>query len=476
MLSKKLIASLGVAVCQQSNYLKLEKTQRHRKLKIHDSFDVQSSDDSLSVDSCTSYDSDSSLSQSSHSTTTCDLECEDDVQQWSRGYDMAKEDQITNQAKTLQSELNELKQRVYKKTFLDTLRKKDDERRMEELESQLKVLHTQPKGTSTHFTKVDHDECAHCGIVGMVHINVHRCIKHCMACHRETPVEHFFETTGTNLMTTNPGRYTRRGHFISTLKRIQAKRPVKLPPTLLGEVKQYYQTHFQAHSPKDVKYKLMKQVLKALGYNNKKEKGDYTEHIMAIYCQLTGRNPPRWTIQEEQTLIRDFDDLDMVFERACYELGEERNNWLSYELTIYQLCIKNGYDNMKEWLGILKGTGTRRRQENIMKRMFELRGWKFKPLKLDHTEQSTLEKNDHMGIHTKPQMNGSEPAILDMFTFLAEYKQIMNTSPTKMSIEDHKMSTDEDTGIVQVSKKCKKRKLKKRKKAVCRKKKKHEHF
>ena len=473
MLSRKLIASLGVDLCEHANHLTLAKTQRQRKLKIHDAFEVQSSEDSMSVDSCTSYDSDSSLSRSSHSTRTCEDDVDDAIEQWSHGYDVAKDGQTSDHVNYLQLEMDELKKKVYQPTFLDSLRKKDDERRMEEIQRQLKSLRTQPRAPNKPFSNIDHNECSHCGIVGMVHINVHRCIKHCMACHRETPVEHFFETTGTNLMTTNPGRYTRRGHFISTLKRIQAKRPVKLPPTLLGEVKQYYQTHFQAKAPKDIEWKSMKPVLKALGYNNKKEKGDYTEHIMAIYCQLTGRNPPRWTIQEEQTLIRDFDDLDMVFEQACYDLGEERNNWLSYELTIYRLCIKNGYDNMKEWLGILKGPGTRRRQENIMKRMFELRGWPFKPLNFDEAEQqdSGLGKNAPSGFYAKTAING-QPTIVDMFTFLEQNKDTIQKTPSTMSIKDHIMSTDEED--ISYNKKHKKRKLRKRKKTATRKKKKHQ--
>lgn len=215
----------------------------------------------------------------------------------------------------------------------------------------------------------------------------------------------------------------------------------------------------------------MKPVLKALGYNNKKEKGDYTEHIMAIYCQLTGRNPPRWTIQEEQTLIRDFDDLDMVFEQACYDLGEERNNWLSYELTIYRLCIKNGYDNMKEWLGILKGPGTRRRQENIMKRMFELRGWPFKSLNLEKEDQkdSLLDKNASTGCYVKTIMSG-QPTILDMFSFLEQNKDAIQETPRTMSITDHIMSTDEEDMSRHQHKK---RKLRKRKKTTTRKKKRH---
>lgn len=471
MLSRKLIASLGVDLCQHSNHSILAKTQRQRKLKIHDAFEIQSSEDSMSVDSCTSYDSDSSLSRSSHSMRTCDDDIDDDIEQWSQGYDVAKKDQTSAHVNNLQAELNELKQKVYKPTFLDELRKKDDARRMEEIQRQLTSLRTRPTSSNKSFSNIDHNECSHCGIVGMVHINVHRCIKHCMACHRETPVEHFFETTGTNLMTTNPGRYTRRGHFISTLKRIQAKRPVKLPPTLLGEVKQYFETHFHAKTPKDIAWKSMKPVLKALGYNNKKEKGDYTEHIMAIYCQLTGRNPPRWTIQEEQTLIRDFDDLDMVFEQACYDLGEERNNWLSYELTIYRLCIKNGYDNMKEWLGILKGPGTRRRQENIMKRMFELRGWPFKSLNLEKEDQkdSLLDKNASTGCYVKTIMSG-QPTILDMFSFLEQNKDAIQETPKTMSITDHIMSTDEEDMSRHQHKK---RKLRKRKKTTTRKKKRH---
>ena len=463
MLSRKLIVSLGLEVNKKP--CTLSKQKRKRKIVIHDAINYPNNkhakQDTSLTDSCTSCESDSSLSQSVYSENTCD-EFEQDLDAWSKEYALANKTQTSQTLHSIETQIQELQKKTYSQDFVGQLERQDDERLLEELMSQKKNLNNpiqQLNCQNNIVSHVDHDECTHCGIIGMIQINVHRCVKHCMACHRETPVEHFFETTGTNLMVTNPGRYTRRGHFMSTLKRIQGKRPVNLPPTLLGEIKAYFAKFYNAHTPKEIEYKLMKPVLKALGYNDKKKKGDYTDHIMIIYCQLIGRDPPRFAIVEEQKLIRDFDDLDPVFEQACIELNEKRNNWLSYELTIYCLCLKNGYDNMKEWLGILKGPITLRRQQNIMKRMFELLNWTYIPLNLEETDTKSATAFDTKTIKKKNLI--AQPTILDMFSFLQNNNKSNSNSCDELSIQEYIMSTDEES--IPICNK-KKRKLKKRKK------------
>ena len=481
MLSKKLIVSLGVDLQHEKSVGRLAKQQRKRKVQIHDSHirlqkkcqhDVCDSDnDELSVDSCSSHISTSTHSYASsctHSLLENDGSDEeeyekDDMSAWTEEYQAAKHNQTESQITGIEREMADIQTRKYGTCLLDKLRMKDDGSRLEELQLQLKSLQSVNKDTDNGAMHIDYDECHHCGIVGMVHINVHRCVAHCMACHREMAVEHFFETTGTNLMTTNPGRYTRRGHFQATLKRIQAMRPVKFPPTLLGEVKRYFQTHFHAEKPKDINYKYVKDVLKALGYNNKRKKGDFTEHIMAVYCQLTGRTPPRFTIGQHQTLVKDFDELDGVFEQACIDVGEDRNNWLSYEFTIYRLCLKNHYDNMTEWLGILKGQVTLRCQDKIMQRMFELCGWPFEPLRFEEMEKSDKYPREETPLKSRKQSH--QLMITDMMAFMDHHKQILTKSSRPEAEtdnpEDHIMSTDESD--TEPSKKKKKRMIKKRK-------------
>ena len=472
MLSRKLIVSLGLEVSKKPCVL--SKQKRKRKLCIHDSFkppSITTNGDVTVNESHTSCESDSSLSQVYSENT--DDNFDEDLEAWSKEYALANQNQTNETIQNINEQIKKLTNKTYDQDFVSQLEKQDDERLIEELESQKKGLHASMQlsnRTETSVHHVDHEECSYCGMIGTIQINVHRCVKHCMSCHRETPVEHFFETTGTNLMVTNPGRYTRRGHFMSTLKRIQGKRPVNLPPTLLGEVKTHFATYYNAHCPKDIetKYKLMKPVLKALGYNDKKKKGDYTDHIMIIFCQLIGRDPPRFAIVEEQKLIRDFDDLDTVFEQACVELDEKRNNWLSYELTIYSLCLKNGYDNMKEWLGILKGYVTLRKQQSIMKRMFELLNWTYIPLDLEETNSESTCSFDPKKPNQKLPI--PQPTILDMFTFLQNANTVKKITSTKnASFEEHMMSTDDESPTKHTSSK-KKRKLPKGRKNINKKK------
>lgn len=484
MLSKKLIVSLGVDLQHEQSVGTLTKQHRKRKVKIHEShhrlqkshshnvFESDSDIDELSMGSCSSYVSESRHSPTATSTRPFlekDAEDKEEYHKdntctWTNEYQAAKHNQTESEIADIEREIANIQTRTYGTYLLDRLRMKDDHLRLEELQLHLKSLQSVSRDTDNGAIHVDHDECHHCGIVGMVHINVHRCVAHCMSCHREMSVEHFFETSGTNLMTTNPGRYTRRGHFQATLKRIQAMRPVKFPSTLLGEVKRYFYTHFNAKTPKDINYKYVKDVLKALGYNNKRKKGDFTEHIMAVYCQLTGRTPPRFTIGQHQTLVKDFDELDRVFEQACIDLEEPRTNWVSYEFTIYRLCLKNHYDNMTEWLGILKGEVTLRRQDKIMQRMFELCGWPFEHLILEEMEKSNKYPHKQQPLKSCKQFH--QHMITDMMTFMDHHKQILTKSSgvcTEMdNPEYHIMSTD-DSSDAEPSKQKKKRILKKKK-------------
>lgn len=442
MLSKKLIASLGLELSDAPSIPKvLRRKTRKRSLLIHDIYascpkNEESEDDASSIASYSSYSSYDDSSQEDAFETDED---NDTSTAWVEDYEAATRSQYDVQLQALEDELKKLQAKTYTSSLLDQLNERDDAKKIEELTRQLHNL----KKTQTVETKkledVDHEECSHCGMVGMVQINVHRCIKHCMACHRQSTVEHFYETTGTNLMTTNPGRYTRRGHFISTLKKIQAKRPVKLPPMLLGEVKKYFQVHHNVTEPEDVEYSLMKEVLKALGYKNKSQKGDYIDHIMSIFCQLTGRKPPRFTILENQVLIKDFDKLDVVFEQACYELGVERTNWLSYEFTIYKLCERNNYDNMKEWFGILKGTTTLKSQDQIMGKMFEINGWEF-----EETKPPKEEAPQKVHDPEKKRKIMNQPTIMDMASFIEHHRKFIPKPIEVLRIDEHIMSTDEE--------------------------------
>lgn len=446
MLSKKLIASLGVELKDVSSVPKILKRKTRKKtLLIHDIYACPSNEpkdeDASSISSYTSYSSYSSSQEDEDEFSS--NSSQETNSKWVQEYEEATESQYTSQLNQLKQELEELKHKVYTSSFLDKLEKADDAKKKEELQRCIDQLEKSASLETKQLSTMDHEECAHCGMVGMVQINVHRCIKHCMACHRQSSVEHFYETTGTNLMTTNPGRYTRRGHFISTLKKIQAKRPVKLPPTLLGEVKKYFQEYYGVEEPKDVEYKDMKDVLKALGYNDKKGKGDFMDHIMAIYCQLTGRNPPRFTISENQTLIGDFDKLDVKFEQACYELGVERTNWLSYEFTIYKLCEKNNYDNMKDWFGILKGPQTLKSQDEIMGKMFELNKWKFQVTK-PPVEEAPQPQSQEVPKKRNKTLVQSTPKILDMMSFLEHHRSFIPKPIDVLRIDDHIMSTEEE--------------------------------
>ena len=288
-------------------------------------------------------------------------------------------------------------------TFLGEIRQLQHDKKIKELEVNLQNLnqvneHDPPQQEAPQQSEStnSHEECPHCGMIGTIKINVHRHVQQCCICHREFDVKHFHETTGTTIQTTSTGRYCRREHFMSTLKKLQAQRAVRLPPTLLGHVLQYLKTHFGVKRPKDVEYFMMKTALSKTGFAKKVKhggKGDYSDHVMTIYCQLTKRKPPRFSIKQTKRLIRLFDKLLVVFDQALCDVGIDRANWLSYEFTVYKLCEKEKFDAMKQWCGILKGPQTLKIQDMIMGRMFELNDWP--PIKTEHTKNPSAQAPSH---------------------------------------------------------------------------------
>lgn len=426
----------------------LPRRKRKRAVNIHESYLPKNQlacasldckdDDENDEDEVASYTSYSSMNSSVSSLDDDD----DEVEAWRQDYVSAKSKDQESMLADLKVQMAALAKETFPKTFVGDLRRKEHAQRIEALGSQIKQLEQLTMVDVAPLANVDLEECEHCGVVGMCQINVHKCIRHCMNCHRETPVEHFYETTGTNLVTTNPGRYTRREQFIKTLKKIQGQLKVTLPPTLLGEVKRCFEVHFGATCPKDIDYHNMKNVLGMLGYHDKKERGDYTDHIMTIYCQLTNRDPPRFSIKENQTLISDFDAMRLVFEQACYDLGIRRTNWLSYEFTIFKLCEKNKYTAMKKWFGILKGNTTRKNQDKVIERMFQLlggeaAGWPF---------VKTESPNEHKERKPRkaPAPTAPTPRVLDMFSFVEHHKPMMKAPIQVLRIDEHIMSTDEE--------------------------------
>lgn len=448
MLSRKLLLSLGGNPCFRQHIPSIPTRSKKRK-----HFGGDHTPSTPFHKETTLFDDNSSYSsvQSCEDVSSEENEEEHTAEQaMCTEYKEATHTQTDTQIHQLTQTLNSLKLSQFPDTFLGTIRRREQQVRIESLETTLsKLYQIQNHSTSVEYSALDEEECLHCGMTGTLHINVHRCTRHCSKCHRESTIEYFHETTGANLITTNPGQYVRRDHFISTLRKIQAQRPVKLPPTLLGEVKMYMVREHDVHKPKDIQYRWMKPALKALDYNNKKTKGDYMDHIMSIYCQLTGRNPPRFTIQQTQTLIQDFDALNAVFPQACCLLEIKRINWLNYEFTIFKLCEKNHYDSMQRWFGILKGPDTLKKQDMIISKMFTLNGWDPIPTKIpggedeeDHTKVTSLPLSNYSVKRAKPSH-----VFMDLHSFVQSNKDILQGSSSTsalVNLDDHIMSTDEE--------------------------------
>lgn len=284
-------------------------------------------------------------------------------------------------------------------------------------------------------TILDNEECPHCGMVGTLKVDVHRCFQRCQVCNRESRVEYVNETIGSTLMITSPNRYSRREHFRDILKNIQAQRPIELPPKLIGHVLQYLIENHGVKTPQDIKYKWMKKALSKTGYAKKKKdggNGNFRDHIMTIYCRLTHMKPPRFKIHQTKRLIYLFDRLLDVFDQAIYDLGYPRSNWLCYEFTIFKLCQKEGYTNMQGWFGILTGPKTLEIQDQIMEQMFKLLNWTgFQKTRHEETPKPAITPKITQLKSTKPEICD----IIGMESFISQHESYLDLPSKKRNRE-----------------------------------------
>jgi len=170
----------------------------------------------------------------------------------------------------------------------------------------------------------------------------------------------------------NQFAYCRTNHFTQWLRCVQGKESVTIPPLLVQAICE--ELRKKRIKPNDITSKKVRECLKIM------RKARYYENVVLITSLLTGKEPPRFTPQVEETLQRLFQKIQKPFDIAVAALQPDRKNFLSYSFILTKLCglLKGSVD--KRWLAswpTLKGKDKLLKSDRIWAHICSQLNWKF---------------------------------------------------------------------------------------------------
>ena len=172
----------------------------------------------------------------------------------------------------------------------------------------------------------------------------------------------------------NQFSYQRTNHFLQWLRCVQGKESVTIPDEILQNV--CYHLAAKRIAPTHVTAKRVRECLKLMRMRK------YYENVVLITSVITGKKPPRFTPQVEETLQRLFQKVQAPFEIAVSCICPQRKNFLSYSFILTKLCglLQGSVD--RRWLEswpTLKGRDKIARSDKIWSHICAQLGWKFYP-------------------------------------------------------------------------------------------------
>jgi hypothetical protein len=162
--------------------------------------------------------------------------------------------------------------------------------------------------------------------------------------------------------------YQRVNHFKAWILRTQAKESKCVDPEILQLVVRELQKE-RITDMGSVKYTKIKDILKRLRLN------DYYDHCVQITCIITGKDPPRMTEMQEQTLMKLFERIEGPFERIVR--GEPRQNMLSYAFVIHKLLQIQSWDEFIPYFSLPVSQDKIQYQDAIWKKLCAEVGFEY---------------------------------------------------------------------------------------------------
>ena len=116
--------------------------------------------------------------------------------------------------------------------------------------------------------------------------------------------------------------------------------------------------------------KKVREVLKSLKLRK------YYDNVAQITARITGKPPPRMTLDQESQCLLMFHAVEQLWPIHC---PADRRNFLSYSYCLYKFCELLGWDYLLPNFSLLKGKDKLQRQDAIWKKICDDLEWDYFP-------------------------------------------------------------------------------------------------
>jgi len=181
--------------------------------------------------------------------------------------------------------------------------------------------------------------------------------------------------------------YKRIGHLRKHMDHMQGKVRTDIPREVHAEVARVLFSRFNVTTSEGIELWMIRPALKELDKAQKDAaKGtkvkpavnyrDLYKYYTQIYCELSGKPPPRFEPRQEQYIYMMFKALQVPFE--LYK-PPERKNFINYTYVIFKCCQKLGYSAHLRHFCLMKDGDKLKKVDALMRRIFDYNGWEWIP-------------------------------------------------------------------------------------------------
>lgn len=143
---------------------------------------------------------------------------------------------------------------------------------------------------------------------------------------------------------------------------------------------------------------------------------NYYERFPQIFCRVAGRDPPRFTPEEEETCMTMFAAVQKPYEQhKC----PGRVNFFSYPFCLWMFCVIKGYWRFLDCFKLLKGPEHLMAQEEVFRKVCLDLDWEFRPVsetmkiiqaaKKEADKQKKLQQQQQQQQHAGALVRSPEP-------------------------------------------------------------------
>ena len=170
------------------------------------------------------------------------------------------------------------------------------------------------------------------------------------------------------VMFLSPFAYQRINHFKEFLAQLQAKNNMaEIPDSVIAAIKKELKKE-RIVDPEEITMVRIRRYLKKLHLNK------YYEHVNSITCRISGKTPPRLSVDLEVRFVQMFKEIQAPFEKHC---PKERKNFLSYSYTLHKMCQLLGKHDLLAYFPLLKSREKNYVQDCIWKGICSELDWEF---------------------------------------------------------------------------------------------------